>query len=164
MVLTKKTQGNTTQNQWNEQIDKTKNVENNKTTNENKSSITVDKTKNVRKEIEVPQASTHQEDLSTVTHATMRSSQKKEYPEQTKVFECVKERIFKKYKFCKYDDPRLEYLPKKGSICKIIIQQCGCSNKVDNDEWWSVAKCWIARKIIVLKKWCSNAAEKIILE
>jgi len=74
---------------------------------------TVNKTKNVRKEIEVPQASTHQEDLSTVTHATMRSSQKKEYPEQTKVFECVKERIFKKFKFCKYDDPRLEYLPKK---------------------------------------------------
>jgi len=76
---------------------------------------------------------------------------KKEYPEQTKVFECIKDHIFKKYKFCKYDDPQLEYLPKKGSICKIIIQQCRCSNNVDNDEWWSVAKCWIARKIIVLR-------------
>jgi len=71
-------------NQPNEQLNQNKNLQTNLATNKNTSSTPVDNTKptsvatkNVRNEIEVPQASTNQEDLSTIMHATMCSSQKR---------------------------------------------------------------------------------------
>jgi len=81
-------------------------VQNNPTGNKNTSSTPVNKTKptsvatkNVRNEIEVPQASTHQEDLSTVMHATMCSSQKKNIQNRQKCLNVLRNASLKNINF-----------------------------------------------------------------
>ena len=93
-------------NQRNEQLDQNKNLQTNLATNKKTSSTLIHKskltsvaTKNVRNEIEVPQTPTNQEDLSTIMHATMHSSQKKNIHNKQKCLNVLRIAFLKNINF-----------------------------------------------------------------